>query len=183
MAIMQRITICGNSGAGKSTFAEELSSVSGLPVFHLDMLQFQPGWEKTPEPEFNKIHEDWLAKPCWIIEGVGDWKPLKKRFEAADTIIYLDFPVDYCLQKAKERTEKDKISPNPFLPPDSPYAAKADKQEEVIRFFQKEWRPKILQLMEILQEGRNLFVFTKPEALEDFLNDANVFSTFTFRNL
>jgi len=41
----------------------------------------------------------------------------------------------------------------------------------VIKFFQKEWRPKILSLMESLREGRNLFVFTKPEALEDFLTE------------
>jgi adenylate kinase family enzyme len=171
MAIMQRIAICGNSGSGKSTFAEELGSVSGLPVLHLDLLQFQPGWKKTPEAEFDKIHNGWLQKPDWIIEGVGDWQPLKKRFEAADTIIYLDFPIEYCLQKAQERLEKDCISPNPFVPENSPYAAKADKQEEVIRFFQKEWRPKILRLMESLHEGRNLFVLTEPEALDDFLTE------------
>ncbi|MFC5270794.1 hypothetical protein [Adhaeribacter terreus] len=169
MAIMQRITICGNSGSGKSTFSEKLATVSGLPVFHLDLVQFRPGWQKTPEAEFEAIHNTWLAEPNWIIEGVGDWKFLKQRFEAADTIIYLDFPVEYCLQRAQERLEKDKISPNKFVPENSPYAAKADKLEEVICFFQQEWRPKILGLMESLRENRNLFVFTKPEALEDFL--------------
>ena len=134
---MERITICGNSASGKSTFSENLGTVSGLPVFHLDLFQFKPGWQKTPEAEFEKIHNEWLTQPLWIIEGVGDWEPLKQRFEAADTIIYLDFPVEYCLQKAQERLEKDKISPNKFVPENSPYAAKEDKQEEVIRFFQK----------------------------------------------
>lgn len=171
---MQRITICGNSGSGKSTFAEKLSKCNGLPVFHLDLIQFKPGWQKTPENEFIQKHNEWLAQPNWIIEGVGDWQPLKKRFEAADTIIYLDFPVEYCLQKAQERLEKDKISPNPFTPANSPYVAKAGKQEEVIKFFQKEWRPKILALMESLREGRNLFVFTQPEALEEFLAELNL---------
>ena len=166
---MQRITICGNSGSGKSTFSEKLATVSGLPVYHIDLLQFQPGWRKTPAEEFAKVHNEWLAKPNWIIEGVGDWHPLKKRFEASDTIIYFDFPVEYCLQNAQERLEKDKISPNPYIPANSPYAAKADKQEEVIQFFQKEWRPKILVLMESLREGRNLFVLTEPEALNNFL--------------
>lgn len=171
---MQRITICGNSGSGKSTFAEELSTVSGLPVFHVDLLQFRPGWQKTSEPEFNKTHQEWLQKPNWIIEGVGDWQPLKKRFEAADTIIYLDFPAEYCLQKAQERLEKDRISPNPFVPENSPYAAKAHKQEEVIKFFQQEWRPKILNLMESLKPQRNLFIFTQPKSLADFLAAFNL---------
>ncbi|MBK0404218.1 hypothetical protein I5M27_14575 [Adhaeribacter sp. BT258] len=169
MAIMQRITICGNSASGKSTFSEQLATVSGLPVYHLDLIQFQPGWQKTPEREFAAIHNQWLAQPNWIIDGVGDWEPLKQRFEAADTILYLDFPVEYCLQRAQERLKKDKISPDPFVPENSPYEAKADQQEKVIKFFQQEWRPKILRLMASLREGRNLFVFTQPQMLEDFL--------------
>ena len=166
---MQRITICGNSGSGKSTFSEQFATVSGLPVFHIDLIQFKPGWQKTSEAEFEKVHGAWLAKPNWIIEGVGDWPFLKQRFEAADTIIYLDFPVEYCLQRAQERLEKDKILPNPFVPANSPYEAKKGKQEEVIKFFHEEWRPKILSLMDSLREGRNLLVFTQPESLEDFL--------------
>lgn len=169
MAIMQRITIAGNAGAGKSTFAEELGLVTGLPVLHLDLIQFQPGWHKTPAAEFTRQHDSWLQQPSWIIEGVGDWQPLKKRFATADTIIYLDFPVELCLQRAQLRQEEDEITPNPFLPKNSPYAAKADKMETVIRFFHKEWRPKILNLMDSLREGKNLFVFTKPETLQEFL--------------
>ena len=44
-----------------------------------------------------------------------------------------------------------------------------EERNYVIRFFQQEWRPKILALMESLREGRNLFVFTNPDALQDFL--------------
>ena len=165
---MQRITIAGNSGSGKSTLSEELGVITRLPVYHLDLIQFKPGWKKTPEPEFDQKHENWLMQEQWLIEGVGPWKALKKRFAVADTIMYLDFTVEYCLQKAAERLEKDKKEPNPFVPPNSPYAAKADKQEEVIRFFHKEWRPKILALQEFLKTGRNTFVFTSPEAMEAF---------------
>ncbi|KAA9331880.1 P-loop NTPase family protein [Adhaeribacter soli] len=169
MAIMERITIAGNSASGKSTFAEALGPAMGLPLIHLDLFQFQPGWELTPEPEFNKQHDQWLQQNRWLIEGVGPWPALKKRFAAADTIIYFDFPVDYCLEKARERLELDKISPNPFVPENSPYVAKAEKQEAVIKFFHWEWRPKILALMESLRESRNLLVFTEPEMLSEFL--------------
>jgi len=166
---MNRITICGNSGSGKSTLAEELGKITGLPVHHLDMIQFQPGWKKTPEPEFNELHDAWLSEHTWIIEGVAHWKALRKRFEAADTIIYLDFPADYCLQKAKKRLDEDRFCPNPYLPENCSYIEKAHLQENVIRFFHKEWRPKILALMESLKENRNLYVFTKPEGLNEFL--------------
>lgn len=168
---MQRISICGNSGAGKSTFAQKLSQCSKLPVYHLDRVQFRPDWELTPEAEFNAIHQKWLAQPSWIIEGVGPWPALKSRFEAADTLIYLDFPPEYCVQMARKRLEEDRLAPNPFLPENAPYAAKADKQETVIHFFQREWRPKILKLLESLREDRNVFIFTQPDALEDFLQE------------
>lgn len=170
---MQHITICGNSGSGKSTFAQSLSKVTGLPVFHLDLIQFQPGWQKTPLPEFKQKHAAWLAEPLWIIEGVGPWQPLKKRFQAADTIIYLDFPVDFCLEMAQNRMEQDLLLPNQFLPENCRYAEKVKKQETVIRFFHREWRPKILALMDSLRENRNLFVITQPESLGDFLAEFN----------
>lgn len=175
---MERISVCGNSGAGKSTFTEELGAITRLPVCHLDLLQFKPGWQKTPELEFAAAHDRWLAQPRWIIEGVGDWKPLKKRFEAADTLLYLDFPEDLCLANALKRLEADRLQPNPFVPAHSPYAAKADKLEPVIRFFHREWRPRILALMESLRQGRNLYIFTEPAALTQFLAETKRLHTF-----
>ncbi|MDA3838001.1 MAG: hypothetical protein PF574_03355 [Candidatus Delongbacteria bacterium] len=52
---MKRILIIGSGGAGKSTFSKQLSKILGIPIIHLDVHFWLPGWEMT---ESNK----------WIIE-------------------------------------------------------------------------------------------------------------------
>ncbi|MDX5346618.1 MAG: hypothetical protein LPK19_05175 [Hymenobacteraceae bacterium] len=169
MAIIHKVTIAGNSGAGKSTLALQLGEKLQLPVFHIDKIQFKPGWELTPEEEFNRQQDVWLQQERWLIEGVGPWQALKQRFEASDTIIYLDYPVELCLQRAQQRLQQDLEQPSPFLPDNCPYAEKAEKQQEVIRFFQQEWRPKILALQQLLSNGRNCYVFKSEKALTEHL--------------
>ncbi|CAN5686044.1 hypothetical protein BH24CHL4_BH24CHL4_24990 [soil metagenome] len=41
---MQRVTIVGSAGLGKSTLARRLGTLLDLPVAHLDTLYWQPGW-------------------------------------------------------------------------------------------------------------------------------------------
>jgi hypothetical protein len=41
---MKRVVILGPGGAGKSRLAAELSGSTGLPVVHLDVLFWRPGW-------------------------------------------------------------------------------------------------------------------------------------------
>lgn len=44
---MQRVLVIGPCGAGKSTLGVELGQKVGLPVFHMDQLDWQPGRPPT----------------------------------------------------------------------------------------------------------------------------------------
>lgn len=46
-----RIAIIGNAGGGKSTLARKLGSILNIPVTHVDSVQFQSGWKRTPKEE------------------------------------------------------------------------------------------------------------------------------------
>jgi adenylate kinase family enzyme len=46
---VQRVSIVGPGGAGKTTIALEIGCRLGIPVVHLDRLYWQPGW-RAPEP-------------------------------------------------------------------------------------------------------------------------------------
>ena len=43
-----KIAVLGYSGSGKSTLARKLGELYGVPVLHLDAVQFLPGWRERP---------------------------------------------------------------------------------------------------------------------------------------
>jgi adenylate kinase family enzyme len=43
-ALGRRVVVTGLAGSGKSTFAVALAARTGLPVIHLDLAFWKPGW-------------------------------------------------------------------------------------------------------------------------------------------
>ena len=96
---MKRILIVGNSGGGKSTLARHLGTKLGLPVIHLDVLFWKPGWVESDDDEFRVAVAEALAVPTWITDGnFGSTWDL--RMPLADTIIWINQPRLLCLVRA-----------------------------------------------------------------------------------
>ena len=90
---MKRVAIFGNAGAGKSTLAKQLASVTGLPLYPIDLIAFRAGGGPVPQDEYLKAHADLLIKDEWIIDGYGSVASAWERFARADTLVYIDLPV------------------------------------------------------------------------------------------
>src|SRR5437868_585603 len=84
---MRRIAVIGNAGGGKTTMCRKLSDALNIPVHHVDLIQWQPGWQRTSAEVFTSAHEKILAEDRWIIDGFGPMETIAKRFSVADTII------------------------------------------------------------------------------------------------
>lgn len=96
---MKRVLIIGNSGGGKSTLARRLGAKLGLPVIHLDVLFWKPGWVESDDAEFRHSVAEALRAPTWIIDGnFGSTWDL--RMPLADTIVWIDQPRLVCLARA-----------------------------------------------------------------------------------
>jgi adenylate kinase family enzyme len=100
---MRKIVVIGCGGAGKSTFSRQLGSLLGLPVTHLDQLFWHPGWVPTEDSEWREIQQRLVAEGTWVMDG-NYGSSVDIRLQAADTVVFLDFPRRVCLARVIRRT-------------------------------------------------------------------------------
>ena len=87
-----KIAVLGYSGSGKSTLARELGALYGVPVLHLDTVQFLPGWEIRPQEEQLSIVQRFMDEnEGWVIDGNYSNLLQPRRLEEADEVVFLLF--------------------------------------------------------------------------------------------
>ena len=96
-----RIVVTGMAGAGKSTFSRALSTKTGLPVIHLDLHSWDPGWVRVPQREFLEKQRVLLAGDRWIVDSNDVDDDLL--VERADTLLVLATPWWICSWRAFRR--------------------------------------------------------------------------------
>ncbi len=97
--IGRRVLVDGMMGSGKSTFARALGARTGLPVIHLDLHYWKPGWVRPSDDEWRERQRTLLAGGAWIIDGNYN-ETLPLRLERAETVVFLDTPWWLCASRA-----------------------------------------------------------------------------------
>jgi adenylate kinase family enzyme len=125
LAIGRRIVVTGLAGSGKSTFGVALAGTTGLPLIHLDLAFWKPGWVAPSEAEWREKQAIVLAGDAWIADG-NYHETLDLRLELADTVVVLDLPWWLCCTRALRRgfTMPDQ------LPEGCPYSRLARWRDE-----------------------------------------------------
>ena len=82
---MLKAIVIGSPGAGKSTFAQRLRNLTGLPLYYLDMLWHKPDQTNITREEFDTLSNDIIKKDRWIIDG-NYQRTLAERLKACDTV-------------------------------------------------------------------------------------------------
>ena len=101
-----KIVIIGNGGTGKSTLGDRLSKELGIPITHLDKLSWKDNWHRVPEDDFSVSLQKVMEQKAMIIEGWAYQSTMKDRLRWADIIIYLQYPLEYCLSTVFKRNEE-----------------------------------------------------------------------------
>ena len=114
-----KIAIMGYSGSGKSTLAEKLGQRFGLPVLHLDSVQFEAGWKvRDPAQSIETVRAFLAEHPDgWVIDGNYKKFELERRLEEAARIFLLLLPRLTCLARCRKRYRMWKGKTRPDVAP------------------------------------------------------------------
>jgi adenylate kinase family enzyme len=66
---MRRIIVVGCEGSGKTSLALKLGRKLGLPVVHLDVLYWRPGWKASDKASFRVRVVDAITDEGWVVDG------------------------------------------------------------------------------------------------------------------
>jgi adenylate kinase family enzyme len=102
---MQRVSVVGNAGSGKSRLGRRLAVTLGVPYVELDAIHHLPNWEPIDPDEFLATVGAIAATDGWVIDGnyrtvVSDG-PVWQR---ADTVVWLDLPRRVIMRQVVGRT-------------------------------------------------------------------------------
>jgi adenylate kinase family enzyme len=99
---MHRVLVVGITGAGKTSAAQRLANALGAPFHEMDALAIGPEWS-TP-PDFERTVATILAQPRWVFDSYGYEKVSAAMWAAADTAIWLDYPLRLVLFRVLRRS-------------------------------------------------------------------------------
>lgn len=103
----RRILFTGSAGVGKSTTADTLTKITGIPHIHTDLLVVNPDYSYVPEEVFVKRVLEFLRNnPEWIIDGhtFGQNPDLFNFiYNMAEQVIDFDFTQEESIKGFSER--------------------------------------------------------------------------------
>lgn len=159
---MQKIIVIGCPGSGKSTFSKKLHKITGIPLFHLDMMYWNEDKTTVEKDVFLFRLSEAMKNSKWIIDG-NYASTMELRIKEADTIIFLDYPLDVCLDGIMERKGKARS--------DMPWIEPNEYDEEFIAFiknFNTQSRPQIIELLN-KYSYKEIHIFESRDEADDYL--------------
>lgn len=156
--------VIGCPGSGKSTFSRALYQKTGIPLFHLDMMYWNPDRTTVEKAVFRERLADVIQKDEWIIDG-NYGSTIELRLQACDTVIFLDYSPDVCLDGIMKRRGKVRS--------DMPWTEKEDEEDEqfieFVKSFDSQSRPMIVELLDRYPQ-KEVFIFKDREEADRFLD-------------
>lgn len=161
---MKKVIVIGCPGSGKSTFSGLLHQATGIPLFHLDMMYWNADKTVVEKDVFRERLSEVMRQNEWILDG-NYGSTMEWRMQACDTVFFLDYPTNVCLEGIRARRGKAR--------PDMPWTETEGEEDaefvEFVRGYHVESRPKVLDLLRKYSEKEVIVLHSRREA-DEWLN-------------
>ena len=163
---MKKVIVIGCPGSGKSTVSRALHNKTSIPLYHLDMMYWNADKTTVEKSVFLERLSVVLEKDEWIIDG-NYGSTMELRMAECDTVIFLDYPLDVCLDGIRNRRGKPRS--------DMPWIETEEDAEfiEFIKNYEEQQKPKVLELLK-KHSDKNIIIFKSREQADAFLNGENL---------
>jgi len=168
---MTKVAVIGNAGGGKSILSKKLAQAKSLPAHRVDTYQWNSGWQPIPETDVREKLNALLGNDRWIIDGWGPWDSSVRRFQEADTIIFIDYPVWIHLWWAMKRQIRALFLPRTIDKPEG-----CDLRSVTVRMFRmilsinKNVTPTVRALVAQHKKDKSVFHITSRKGLREFVS-------------
>jgi adenylate kinase family enzyme len=157
----KKIAVIGCSGGGKTTFSKTLAEITGLPLYHLDNIYWQPDTSHLKRHVFIKKQKRIMKSDSWIIDG-NYGKTIKYRIEKCELLYFFDIPTEVCLEGVLKRDRKRddiacELEPNNEL-------------LDYIKAYREHSRPKVLKLIEE-HPDKKVITFKSHKEVDKYLEE------------
>ena len=160
---MEKVIIIGCPGSGKSTFGRKLERITGLPLYHLDMMFWNEDRTTVPKELFIERLQETMSNSKWIIDG-NYGGSMEMRIKECDTVFFLDYPTEVCIDGVELRKGKPRS--------DMPWFEKDNIDDDFISFinnYNSESRPKVIGLLK-KYSSKEIIVFHSRAESEEYLS-------------
>lgn len=101
-----RVSVVGNSGAGKTTFSRALARHRNLDYFSIDRdVRWLSRWSQRETGEQRRIVEDIVSHDRWVLDGANP-STFDLRLPRSDIVIWMRLPRTTCLMGVARRVAK-----------------------------------------------------------------------------
>ena len=112
---MNRISVIGGPGTGKSTLANNIGKELNLPIYHLDAIHHLENWKVRDSVERDKIILEKIEEERWVIDGTYK-STLEARVKKSDMVIFLNYSTIARVRSVLSRYFKNKGKERPEIP-------------------------------------------------------------------
>ena len=104
-----RINVVGTSGSGKSTFAQQVAQLKGIPWIELDALLWKSNWQASTDDEFLPKVQQALTPDSWVLDG-NYTRTLPIKWARTQAVVFIDLPFYQTLFRVSKRAIQRSLS-------------------------------------------------------------------------